>query len=72
MNNLHRELTPISDAALGPDRRGDIAGRSSAILAGRRVVYVHGPLVCGLSAVGTGHLRDIAAPAQGIVARQRE
>ena len=41
-------------------------------LAGRRVVDVKGPAGTALSAIGTGHLRTIAAPAKGIVARQRE
>ena len=31
----------------------------------------HGPAGTGLSAVGTGHLRTIAAPGDGILARQR-
>ncbi|MGH7248274.1 MAG: family 1 encapsulin nanocompartment shell protein, partial [Pseudomonadota bacterium] len=41
-------------------------------LAARRVVDVAGPAGSMLSAVGTGHLRNIAAPGDGIVARQRE
>jgi uncharacterized linocin/CFP29 family protein len=36
------------------------------------VVDVEGPGGAGLSAVGTGHLRNIQPPAEGIVARQRE
>jgi uncharacterized linocin/CFP29 family protein len=35
------------------------------------VVDVHGPGGLGLSAIGTGHLRTIAAPGDGILARQR-
>src|SRR5262249_59837637 len=38
----------------------------------RRVDAVHGPGGVGLSAVGTGHLNTIAAPGEGILARQRE
>src|SRR5262249_49493604 len=41
-------------------------------LAARRVVDVRGPGGIGLSAVGTGHLEAIAAPGDGILARQRE
>ena len=41
-------------------------------LAGRRVVDVQGPAGTELSAVGTGHLQPIAAPGDGILARQRE
>src|SRR5262249_44973943 len=40
--------------------------------AGRRVVDVHGPAGSALSAAGTGHLRAIDAPADGITARLRE
>jgi len=35
-------------------------------------VDVQGPEGTALSAVGTGHLRSIAAPSEGIVARQRD
>jgi uncharacterized linocin/CFP29 family protein len=41
-------------------------------LAGRRVVDLQGPSGVGLSAVGTGHLQNITAPGEGILARQRE
>ena len=41
-------------------------------LAGRRVVDVQGPGGVALSAIGTGHLRNVAAPGDGILARQRE
>src|SRR6202041_3324993 len=41
-------------------------------LAGRRVVDVEGPDGMALSAVGPGHLRNVAAPGDGILARQRE
>ena len=38
----------------------------------RRVVDVHGPEGDAYSAVGTGHLAEIEAPQQGILARQRQ
>ena len=41
-------------------------------LAGRRVVDVEGPGGLKLSAVGTGHSKSIAAPGEGVLARQRE
>ena len=41
-------------------------------LAGRRAVDVHGPAGSGLSAIGTGHLREIATLGDGVGARQRE
>jgi uncharacterized linocin/CFP29 family protein len=71
MNNLHRELAPISDAAWAQIEE-EAARTLKRYLAGRRVVDVHGPAGMTLSAVGTGHLRNIAAPADGIIARQRE
>jgi uncharacterized linocin/CFP29 family protein len=71
MNNLHRELAPISDVAWA-DIEEETSRTFKRHLAGRRVVDVHGPAGTDLSAVGTGHLRTIAAPREGIVARQRE
>jgi uncharacterized linocin/CFP29 family protein len=71
MNNLHRELAPISDAAW--TQIAEEATRTlKRSLAGRRVVDLQGPGGPVLSAVGTGHLLDIAAPGEGIIARQRE
>jgi uncharacterized linocin/CFP29 family protein len=71
MNNLHRELAPISDAAWA-DIEEETKRTLKRHLAGRRVVDVHGPGGVGLAAVGTGHLRTITAPAEGILANQRE
>ncbi len=71
MNNLHRELAPISDSAWAQIEE-ETTRTLKRYLAGRRVVDVKGPAGTGLSAVGTGHLRTITAPAKGIVARQRE
>ena len=71
MNNLHRELAPISDAAWAQIEE-ETARTLKRYLAGRRVVDVRGPAGTGLSAVGTGHLQTIAAPGDGMLARQRE
>lgn len=71
MNNLHRELAPISDAAWA-DLEEETTRTLKRYLAGRRVVDVHGPGGVGLSAVGTGHLKMIGAPDDGVLARQRE
>jgi uncharacterized linocin/CFP29 family protein len=71
MNNLHRELAPISDAAWA-EIEEETSRTLKRYLAGRRVVNVPAPGGVGLSAVGTGHLRTIAAPADGVLARQRE
>src|ERR1700738_4695084 len=71
MNNLHRERAPISDAAWGQIEE-ETSRTIKRYLAGRRVVDLQGPGGTALSAVGTGHLRNVAAPGDGIVARQRE
>ncbi len=71
MNNLHRELAPISDSAWA-EIEEETSRTLKRYLAGRRVVDVQGPGGTLLSAVGTGHLVSIAAPGDGIVARQRE
>jgi len=71
MNNLHRELAPVSSAAWS-EIEEEAARTLRRNLAGRRVVDVHGPEGYGLAAVGTGHLRDLEAPQDGILARARE
>jgi uncharacterized linocin/CFP29 family protein len=71
MNNLHRELAPISDAAWASIEE-EATRTLKRYLAGRRVVDVRGPAGAALSAVGTGHLKTIAAPGDGILARQRD
>jgi uncharacterized linocin/CFP29 family protein len=70
MNNLHRELAPVSDAAWA-QIEAETSRTLKRYFAGRLVVDVVGPGGTGLSAVGTGHLQTIAAPAGGILARQR-
>jgi uncharacterized linocin/CFP29 family protein len=71
MNNLHRELAPISDAAWAQIEE-EVTRTFKRHVAGRRAVDVRGPAGTGLSAVGTGHLREIATPGDGVHARQRE
>jgi uncharacterized linocin/CFP29 family protein len=71
MNNLHRELAPISEAAWSQIEE-EASRTIKRYLAGRRVIDVEGPGGVALPAIGTGHLRTIAAPGEGIVARQRE
>ena len=70
MNNLHRELAPVSDAAcasIEPE-----AKRTFELhVAGRRDVDTTGPEGLALAAVGTGHLTDIDPPESGITARLR-
>jgi uncharacterized linocin/CFP29 family protein len=71
MNNLHRELAPISDAAWAQIEE-ETSRTIKRYLAGRRVVDLQGPEGAALAAVGTGHQRTIIAPADGASARQRE
>ena len=71
MNNLHRELAPISDPAWAQIEE-ETKRTLKRYLAGRRMVDVEGPSGAGLSAIGTGHLRRIDGPSEGVLARQRE
>src|SRR5580704_5736436 len=71
MNNLHRELAPISDAAWSQIEE-ETSRTLKRYLAGRRVVDVQGPGGVAVSAVGTGHLHNVETPGDGILARQRE
>lgn len=71
MNNLHRELAPISDAAWAQIEE-ETTRTLKRYLAGRRVVDVPSSGGIALPGVGTGHLQLITAPAEGIVARRRE
>jgi uncharacterized linocin/CFP29 family protein len=71
MNNLHRELAPISDAAWTQIEE-ETTRTLKRYLAGRRVVDVPAPGGVGLPAAATGHLLSIAPPAEDIIARQRE
>jgi uncharacterized linocin/CFP29 family protein len=71
MNNLYRELAPISDKAWGQIEE-EASRTLKRHLAARRVVDVPSPKGLELSAVGAGHLRQIQAPGDGIQAGQRE
>jgi uncharacterized linocin/CFP29 family protein len=70
MNNLHRDLAPISDAAWS-DIEAEARRTFTRNIAGRRVIDVIGPSGPALSAVGTGHLQDLESPAPGVIARSR-
>jgi uncharacterized linocin/CFP29 family protein len=71
MNNLHRELAPISDAAWS-QIEDETTRTLKRYLAGRRVVDVPAPGGIALPGVATGHLKSISASAEGIIANQRE
>jgi uncharacterized linocin/CFP29 family protein len=69
MNNLHRELAPVSAEAW--DQIADEVLRTfTRFVAGRRVVDVIGPAGIELSAVGTGHTTSLGA-ADGVSAALR-
>lgn len=70
MNNLHRELAPISDAAW--EQIDDEASRTlKRHLAARRVVDVPEAKGMALAAVGTGHTQPIEGPGEGVHAVRR-
>jgi uncharacterized linocin/CFP29 family protein len=71
MNNLHRELAPVSEAAWA-EIEEETTRTLKRYLAARRVVDLRGPGETALAAVGTGHLRAIASPGDGVITRQRE
>jgi uncharacterized linocin/CFP29 family protein len=71
MNNLHRELAPISDAAWAQIEQ-EASRTLKRFLAARRVVDVHGPNGTAFAAVGTGHLRQVDPPGEGVEAWQRD
>ncbi len=71
MNNLHRELAPISDAAwseIEAEARRTFTARAAA----RRVVDMPEPAGFELSAIGTGHISPVTAPSSGVVAHLRD
>ncbi|KFI30232.1 bacteriocin [Haematobacter missouriensis] len=71
MDNLHRALAPISDAAWAQIEE-EASRTLKRYLGARRVVDVHGPEGFDLSAVGTGHLKAASSIAEGVTCRQRE
>jgi uncharacterized linocin/CFP29 family protein len=71
MNNLHRELAPIS-AEAWTDIEDEARRTFSLHVAARRTVDVLGPSGEQLSAVGTGHLTELEPPHPGVRARRRD
>ncbi len=69
MNNLHRELAPISAAAWAQIEE-EAVRTLKQYLSARRVVDVPPPKGPGASAVGTGHVQTIEAPVEGVQAVQ--
>jgi uncharacterized linocin/CFP29 family protein len=71
MNNLHRELAPISDAAWA-DIEEEASRTLKRYLAARRVVDVPDPKGLTLAAVSTGHTQPIEGPGEGVRAIRRD
>jgi uncharacterized linocin/CFP29 family protein len=70
MNNLHRELAPISSVAWA-DLEDEARRTFKRHIAGRRVVDVPDPGGADLGAVTTGHLDAIDPPGEGVDAHAR-
>jgi uncharacterized linocin/CFP29 family protein len=70
MDNLHRELAPIS-AAAWVDLEDEARRTFRRHVAGRRIVDVAGPGGIELAAVGTGHLEAIDPQSDGVIAHAR-
>ncbi len=71
MNNLHRQLAPVSDEAWA-QLEAEAARTFRRYLAGRRVIDVPDPGGIAFAAVGTGHASGIEPPGEGVRARQRQ
>jgi len=71
MNNLHRELAPISDEAWSQIEQ-EAARTARRYLAGRRIVDVQGPGGETLAAVGTGRIESADSLAGGVEIWQRK
>ncbi len=70
MNNLHRELAPITGAAWAQIEE-EATRTFKRNIAGRRVVDVSGPHGVAYSALNRGRLTSIESPGDGVQAHQR-
>jgi len=70
MNNLYRDLAPVTEVAWAEIELEAIR-TFKRLIAGRRVVDVSEPGGPGTAAVGTGRLIDVQAPTDGVVAHLR-
>ncbi|WP_320202088.1 family 1 encapsulin nanocompartment shell protein [Agrobacterium sp. rho-13.3] len=71
MNNLHRELAPIS-AAAWTQIEEEASRTLKRYLAARKLVDLIGPKGFDLSAVGTGHTNDVPPLREGLKVVRRE
>ncbi|MFF4958287.1 family 1 encapsulin nanocompartment shell protein [Streptomyces sp. NPDC001222] len=70
MNNLHRELAPVSAEAWA-DLEEEAGRTFRRHVAARRIVDVPEPGGSELAGVGTGHLQAVDGPADGVIAHTR-
>ena len=70
MNNLYRELAPVSAAAWASIEQ-EARRTFTRHVAGRRIVDVTGPDGVTLAGVGTGHVTPVEQPDDGIIAGLR-
>ena len=71
MNNLYRELAPITASAWA-EIELEASRTFKRHIAGRRVVDVSEPGGPGTAAISTGHLLDVKSPGEGVVAHLRD
>src|ERR1700722_13454904 len=71
MNNLHRELAPISEAAWSQIET-EATRTIKRHLAGRRVIDLRGPSEVSLAAIGTGHQTRLDTHLEGVETHLRE
>jgi uncharacterized linocin/CFP29 family protein len=71
MNNLYRELAPITDEAW-EEIETEATRTFKRHIAGRRVVDVSEPGGPVTASISTGHLLDVASPGEGVTAHLRE
>lgn len=71
MNNLHRDLAPISAAAWA-EIEEEARRTFSTRIAGRKVLDMPEPAGIELSAIGIGHIEPIAPPLDGVQAHKRQ
>lgn len=71
MDNLYRELAPISEAAWA-DLEEEARRTFRRHVAGRRIVDVADPAGEQFAALGTGRMRAIDGPSEGVLAQLRQ
>ena len=71
MNNLYRDLAPITESAWA-EIELEATRTFKRHIAGRRVVDVSGPNGPTTASVSTGHLLDVSPPGDGVIAHLRD